>query len=225
MGDRTHELMSRLASDDANVRVDVVRQLLNAGGASVVAFCGLFCDGPATRLSDLALEALENLGQDAVEPLVHVLKTGSPEVQVYTIVGLKMLDEPSALQPLLEALESPHSEVRKEAIGGLWTLRDQEAVEPLIRHLQQDNDFDVALAAASALGWIGDRRAVGPLLSALENRNWQMRQTAAYSLGEIGDEQSLEAIRRHLSDPKPQVRKAVKGALSRFHLRSPRQCE
>jgi HEAT repeat protein len=219
MGDRTQDLMNRLASGDAHVRADAVRQLLGGGAASVVAFCGLFRDGPATALSNLATEALKKLGPDAVKPLVHVLKTGNPDAQVYAIVGLKMLGEPSALEPLVEALESPCAEVRKEAIGGLWMLRDQKAVGPLIRHLQQDNDFEVTLAAAGALGWIGDRRAVEPLLSALENCHWRMRQTAAYALGSIGDEQTLDAIRRHLFDPKPQVRKAAKGALSQFHFR------
>jgi HEAT repeat protein len=217
--DRIQDLINRLASGDANVRADAVRQLLHGGTASVVAFCGLFCDGPATPLSNRATEVLKKLGRDAVEPLVRVLKTGSPEAQVYAIVGLQMLGEPSAWQPLLEALESPYAKVRRGAIDSLWMLRDQKAVEPLIRHLQHDNDFEVTVAAASALGWIGDRRAVDSLLSALENRHWRMRQAAAYALGSIGDEQTLDAIRRHLFDPKPQVRRAVKGALSQFHWR------
>ena len=225
MSDNVHDLINRLASADVRVRMDTIRQLLDGGAASVVAFCGLFCDAPATPFSTRAAETLKTLGRDAVEPLVKVLMTGKPNEQVYAIVGLKMLGEPSALQPLLEALESPYPEVRREAISGLCMLRDQKAVEPLIRHLQQDNDFEAALAAASALGWIGDRRAVEPLLSALENRHWRMRQTAASALGSIGDEQTLEAIRRHLFDSKPQVRRAAKGALAQFHFRRPRPPE
>jgi hypothetical protein len=45
---RIEDLMIRLASGDANVREDAVRQLLDGGAASVVAFCGLFCDAPAS---------------------------------------------------------------------------------------------------------------------------------------------------------------------------------
>lgn len=224
MRDRIQDLMNQLGSDDAHIHAAAVRELLDGGAASVVAFCGLFCDAPATTLSNRAAEALKKLGRDAVEPLVRVLKTGNPESQLYAIVGLKMLCESSSLHPLLGALESSHVEVRKAAIGGLWMLRDQRAVEPLIGHLSEE-DVEVAAEAAHTLGWIGDRRAVGPLLLALENRDWRLRQSAAYALGSIGDEQTLDAIRRHLSDPKPQVRKAVKGALSRFHFRKVRQTE
>jgi HEAT repeat protein len=102
MRDRIQDLMKQLASGDAHVQAAAVRELLAGGAASVVAFCGLFCDGPATALSNRAAETLKELGRDAVEPLVRVLKTGNPESQVYAIVGLKMLGEPSSLDRFLK---------------------------------------------------------------------------------------------------------------------------
>jgi HEAT repeat protein len=221
MRDRIQELMSQLASTDEKISVAAARQLLEGGGDSVVALCALFCDGPTTSLSSRALDSLKKLGPDAVEPLVRVLKSGSPEEQVYAIVGLKMLCEPCSLQPLLEALESPHPQVRQAAIGGLRMLRDKRAVEPLIRRLQDDRE--VAAAAAWTLGWLEDRRAVAPLLALLGNRDWRLRQAAAFALGQIGDEEALDAIRSHLGDSKPQVRKTVKRALANFHWRKTRR--
>jgi HEAT repeat protein len=224
MSDRIQVLMKQLASDDEHIRTVAVRELLAGGAASVIAFCGLFCDGPSTPASSRAAETLKKLGREAVEPLVRVLKSGSPEAQVYAIVGLYMLREPAALEPLLEALENSHVEVRKAAIRGLWTLRDPRAVEPLIGHLTEA-DIDVVASVVDTLGFIGDRRAVGPLLSLLEDRRWQLRQAAAYALGSIGDERTLDAIHRRLFDPKPQVRKAVKAALTGFHCRKRRPPE
>ena len=151
-------------------------------------------------------------------PLVHLLRTGDADAQLHAIAVLKILCEPSSCSFFLEALESPHGKVREAAAWGLWRLRDQKAVESLISHLQ-DVDINVAVGAAHALGWIGDRRAVEPLLLMLENRHWRLRQAAASALAWIGDVQVLDAIRRHLFDPKPQVRKAVKRGLAMFHSR------
>jgi HEAT repeat protein len=210
------DLIKQLASDDAHIYAAAVRQLLHGGAKAAVALSRV-CDSPSV-LSRRAADALIKIGRDAVEPLVQVLKTGDQEAQVHAINGLLLLNEPSSLQALIEALESPFAVVRRATASALWMLRDSNAVEPLIRHLL-DDDIDVAAGVASTLGWIGDRRAVAPLLLALENRNWRLRRAAAFALGDIGDEHALEAVRGHLFDPKPQVRKAVKGALLRFDIR------
>jgi HEAT repeat protein len=215
------DLLHQLASDDAHIYAAAVRQLLHGGAAAAVALSRV-CDSPSV-FSRRAADALIKIGRPAVEPLVQVLKTGDREAQVHAINGLLLLNEPSSLQPLIEALESPFAEVRRAAVGALEMLRDPKAVEPLIRHLQ-DDDIDVAAGAAGTLGWIGDHQAVAPLLLALESQNWRLRQAAAGALGSIGDELTLDAVRGHHFDPKPQVRKAVKGALQfGFRKRRPQE--
>jgi hypothetical protein len=63
------------------------------------------------------------------------------------------------------------------------------AVEPLIIALK-DSDNDVCRAAASALGQIGDKRAVVSLIAALKSGNWY----AASALGQIGDPRAVEPL-------------------------------
>jgi HEAT repeat protein len=217
MSNRIQDLIGQLASEAVSVHAAAADQLVRSGAAAAVALSRV-CNTPSA-FSRRAAAALVGIGRFAIEPLIAVLKTGDRDAQVQAITGLRLLNEPSSLPSLLEALESPYSEVRKAAIGGLWMLRDRKAVGPLIRHLK-DDDIEVAAAAAGALGWIEDRQAVAPLLLALENRNWRLRQAAAYALGSIGDDDALDAVRRHLFDPKPQVRKAVKCGLARFHQRN-----
>ena len=54
-------------------------------------------------------------------------------------------------------------------------------MEPLVKVLQ-DEDLDVRMNAAWALGAIGDPRAVEPLIKALEDEHLRVRGTAASAL-------------------------------------------
>ncbi len=67
--------------------------------------------------------------------------------------------------------------------------------------------------AASALGNLRSRRAVVPLLRALNDEKWYVRQQAAKSLGRIGDGQATKELRLSLRDSRPAVVKASREAL------------
>ncbi len=74
---------------------------------------------------------------------------------------------------------------------GLW--RDSESVEPLIELLASD-DARLRRLSAMALGRIGDRRAVEPLLAAgLAKMDPFLKHAIIYALYEIGEEESLPA--------------------------------
>jgi HEAT repeat protein len=57
-------------------------------------------------------------------------------------------------------------------------------------------------AAAEALGWIGDVRAVEPLIVALKDTHESVREAAAKALGWIGDKRAVEPLTALLSDEK-----------------------
>ena len=49
-------------------------------------------------------------------------------------------------------------------------------------------------AAAEALGQLGDKRAVEPLIAALQDDVENVRQAAAEALGQLGDERAVEPL-------------------------------
>ena len=57
------------------------------------------------------------------------------------------------------------------------------ALEPLIKALEKGNS-----SAAYALGWIGDKRAVEPLINILEDKDEDVRESAEVALMELGHE-------------------------------------
>ncbi len=61
-------------------------------------------------------------------------------------------------------------------------LAEMDAV-PLLCSLLRDREFEVREAAARSLGWLGDERAVQPLLSALRNSCWRRDPRKHLGLG------------------------------------------
>ena len=69
-------------------------------------------------------------------------------------------------------------------------------------------------AAATALGRIGDRRAVTPLTDLLSRESeWDVRIAAAYSLGQLGDPAATARLIEAMADHQPYVREAAAKAL------------
>jgi HEAT repeat protein len=81
-------------------------------------------------------------------------------------------------------LQSRSADVRAGAAESLGLLRAYSAADTLVRALSDESE-EVRRQAAMALGWCGDRRHTGPLLAALDDADWVVRQAAWVSLTNI----------------------------------------
>jgi hypothetical protein len=92
--------------------------------------------------------------------------------------------------------ESAIEEIRWRAADALWAIGNRRAVPELIAALR-DPSLKVAASAASALGELGDRTAVGPLLELFheltDNRD-EAKARVAYALGRLGDPRAAAPI-------------------------------
>lgn len=86
------------------------------------------------------------------------------------------------------------------------------AVEPLSAALK-DEYAAVRATAATALGWIGDRRAAPALARCLKDVDEECRIAAARALGLLGSPTALKPLARALGDPSVRVRKQVAESL------------
>jgi putative membrane-bound dehydrogenase-like protein len=99
---------------------------------------------------------------------------------------LNRIDAAAARQAVREFLRNPDANVRVAAINSVASWRDAAAVKPLIDMLAVDDQRERRLAAM-ALGRIGDRRAVQPLLkAAAKESDAFLRHAIIYALYEIG---------------------------------------
>ena len=118
---------------------------------------------------------------------------------------------------ILQSLASARDTgARMTAVAELGRSRDPNAREPLLAALR-DTNRDVRWTAIEALGELGDRRAVRPLVDYLRRKEayrWGKR-LVANALGAIGGPDAIEALSTMLSDPDPFVRRCAALALLR----------
>lgn len=83
---------------------------------------------------------------------------------------------------------------------GKFQVREPEVVDALIEALEDETDrtelggYPLRRNAARALGKIGDRRAVGPLIQCLECSDFYVQEAAAQSLALLGDPSCIPQI-------------------------------
>jgi HEAT repeat protein len=115
----------------------------------------------------------------------------------------------------LRQLRSREWETRERAAQRLGKLRQPRALKALIAALE-DEDAEVAYAAADAIGAIGDRRAVEPLLALLMKPNPGRRPSAARHALDLVDpgwegsdqgRQAVVVLSAALRDPDATVRR------------------
>lgn len=119
------------------------------------------------------------------------------------------------LAQLQEQLIDLDAGVRKAVVMELIQFGDA-AVDPLIA-LLMDEDADVRVHAATALGWVGGRDAVQPLLVALMDNDTQVRRYAARALCWVVDEGAVDGLIAALDDEDSYVRCYAARALGWSH--------
>jgi len=139
---------------------------------------------------------------DARDELIDVAsRRGDATLRGFACVALGLLGEPredvkEALRTALAERVSP--DLRRDAATGLGLLRDAETVPYLLSELGTATSFAVQAQIVSAIGTIGDQRALAPLVTLLEDgkQSANVRALAAVGLGLIGDRQPLPALAR-----------------------------
>jgi len=125
-------------------------------------------------------------------------------------------DVPAELHATLEKLNSPDPLVRAHAARTLGTRVEAEGpiVSCLLAALQDENAM-VCAAAAAALGRIGDRSAVAPLVELLRDtqEDRDVRSRAAEALGQLHAAEAVPALTAALNDTVWHVRLHAANAL------------
>lgn len=147
-----------------------------------------FLDDERFAIRDRAIVELDRRGDDSIVALETILKTGSVDARRNAVWTLTRIQTPAAKQRLRLALTDSSPSVRHTALNSIWTTRDPDALEKALPLFNNDDHPALQLAAARALGRIGDPRAVPALLDFLAHPLDRAREHAAiYALIEIDD--------------------------------------
>ena len=153
---------------------------------------------------------------DRWSPALQTFKHPSPGEQA--ALALASFGRP-AFVPLSNQLDNPNATVRRNAAWAIGELTnmipgERAGAVPQLISLLSDSDEWVRMAAARALGELGDRRALDGLVAQLGDDKWRVRQLVVWALSEMKDRRAVTALCSVLlSDVRGEVRRGAAEAL------------
>ena len=165
-------LTAMLMHADAHVRAAAARYFGDLGDRHFANHLALLLLDENRFVRSAAIEALGKLGdRSTILPLLEVLARQTPGGESTGVRQLAghgvVMGAGRALPPLLSGLELLAQKAEAIKILGDW--RAPEAVIPIIENGLQVQDAQLLAVSAFALGQIGDRRALGPLISLVQD--------------------------------------------------------
>lgn len=159
-----------------------------------------------------------------IDEWVRRLGDDDPEIRLEAVKSLGESGEPKANDYLMQAVGDSDPRVQAKAVEFLGRVQATDATLFLIQRLFMRGTGDpLRHRILMALGKIGDSRASRPIIEFLgRDVDPDMRGTAIYALGEIGDasiRQDLEALRER--EEHPRLKRLVGDALVKISTRQP----
>ena len=230
-----------IRSDSAQNRLKAVQRIraLRDPAAIAVLTEALEDPEPAVRAEVvLALGDIEHRG--VVKPLLAALRDPSDAVQELAAQALKKAGDASAVDPLVSALLRSTAGVQYHAAQALralnWiprTMGEQipyhvacgdfkrvtmfgAAAISALTSVLRGGSYERRVAAANALGELGEAAVLKPLLGALKDSEPLVRSAAANGLAQLGDPQAVPGLVSLLKDRERNVRVAALSALGQL---------
>ncbi len=195
------KLMTQYTSGDEEARR---RAVLRMGALKEVALKPILeaLGDSSWRVREAACQAVVNLGPLVIPYLLQVIGEEKPHRRNAAVKCLKEMGAHAAQALLKEAQEGQERE-KILSLVVLGELKSKEVVEGIISILEDTNEsLNVRYEAAEALGKIGDRRGVFPLIKALSEDEW-LQFPALLALGSLGDVAAVEPLLNLLSNEVP----------------------
>ncbi len=174
--------------------------------------CGIF----SKATPDVIISNIDKLQKSYTEDEVvkiynYMLQNAqNPDIIMYLIRCVDMYRKASSLEILVDILllrngNYQNSELKEKYINirvmcakAIANQKNTDAVSSLLYCLNnKDEHYKVRLACADALGRIGDRFAVAPLIEVVQDENEKsvyLRESAVSALGLLGDTRALDPI-------------------------------
>jgi putative heme-binding domain-containing protein len=169
---------------------------------------------PRPAVRDRAVELLVEAGEPTVDALLNVRgHSPSYEARAAALWALYRIGTPHAEEGVRAALDDANFRVRVAAARAVGMAHDHDAVDRLMHMVKQDQPA-ARREAATALGQIGDVRAVPDLIAAAARADDRFIDHAViYALIELKTPApALDALK----NPNPKIRKAALVALDQM---------
>lgn len=169
---------------------------------------------PKSAVRDRAIEQIISKGESAVAPLLKTLPTiANTEEKAAALFALSRIATPSAIAGVRLSLNDKSPAIRTAAIRALGLVKDKKSFDKLTKMVVSDVP-QVRRQAATALGQIGDAKAVPALLAAAAVKGDRFVDHAIiYSLITLGN---TDLLNKALESPSSKTRIAALVALDQM---------
>lgn len=192
-GDDAIELLvAGFYDENAGVRQAAVDGLLRIGSSAVMSkLLSLLREPPSVR--NMAVEIIEHILPNALDPALHLLTSPDPNVRKLLIDAFGKSPDTRVIPALRQSLRDPDANIRAAAAEALGRLRARGAVAEII-NLLGDAEW-VACSALKALADIGDASALPAVAALLSDSTEPMRDAAIEALAHLDtDGSSVPAL-------------------------------
>ena len=159
-----------------------------------------------------AVKVYEEVGE--VEPIVKALETFDSDFMQENILDTLWRMGPE------EAYDAVHQRAQKRNVRPveiLGKIGNEDATETLHDFIDGDGDPALQRVTLRALGEIGSKESVQPVAQRLDADNYEVRSSAARSLGLLGDTRAIEPLSDVLADEEAnEVRASAAWALNQI---------
>jgi HEAT repeat protein len=213
VGDQAAEALGQIGDEDA---VAPLAAALDRPGVSVSSIVGALATihrnysdmfGSGAQIEDLLQRTISPSG---AQRIIDAAADASGAALRHFVVVLGWLRGPGVERALTLMLGTPS--VQRELVAAIVRF-GAPMVDVLIEQLGRE-DLDTRRAAVTALGHIGDLRAVPALVALLEQGDRELLVPVAGALARLGDGRAFEPLVRLLGDDDIKVRHAAIGALN-----------
>lgn len=201
------EVIKRLSGNDPTARLNAIVSIGERGDQRGIPHLLVLLDGNDDQLSQAAARALGRIGAAALPDLHKRLADWDWAVRRNAAEALGGTGEPGAIPALLARFEDKDWSVRRAALLAIRRIGGAGLI-PLLQTLN-DSDATMRQAALTALGALGEARAIQPVRSRLADPELRVRQAAAAALARLAMSQGRRDPSTNASTSLPSLREAV----------------
>jgi HEAT repeat protein len=194
-----------LSSSDLGDRLRGVNQLRELDPAIAFELIQVPIKDSNSRVRYAAVSQMATLGEQNLETAYeilrhHLLNDSEMDVQAAAADGLGALKFREAFDDLQTVYNTTSEWLLKLSIvAAVGALEEPRAFELLETALQEDNPL-IQTVAISALGELGDQRAVLLLVPFATNSDWQVRYRVAQALARLGGSEAEPVLKKLAED-------------------------
>ncbi|MEM3341976.1 MAG: HEAT repeat domain-containing protein [Thermoplasmata archaeon] len=154
------------------------------------------------------------MNEDEIQRHIEELHSKDEATRNRAVELLSHGDAEKIVPHLLKKLRVPQVGVKCAVIKILGELEAKDAVRPLMITPLVDSDENVRRVTAEALGKIGQREAVEPLLANLPHEEDSVKLAIVVALGRLKDPKAIDLLVKELDNPK--IRRAAADSLAKI---------